>query len=408
MNRPLSSCLLILLLAIGSLPICFGQGSLTPPGPPGPTMKSLAEVEPRVAINDTNTPGDGTALFKITQPGSYYLTGNITGVEAKVGIAISVGGEGPGVTLDLMGFEVTGVPGSRTGIAVVGGNARNVSIRNGTVRAWGSHGIDISNSRNNQVTDVRVEGNSGRGIWSGAQSNITGCSVDANGSDGIRVGPGSTVSRCTASNNADDGIVAQFDCAVSGCAAGSNTGRGIVGDQGTSIVNSAASSNGSHGIAAVNVTNCASRFNDGNGINSSGTVSGCLVAANKVHGISASGGVVTGCQVSVNSEDGIRISSNVIATSNSCVSNGISSTTGAGIRATGNYNRIENNTTNSNDHGIVLDGTVSGNMVVRNYARGNSTANYTNPSGGNFIGTLTGTSAAMNASENSLLNISFP
>src|SRR5678815_4185257 len=86
----------------------LSQGLLTPPGTPAPTMKTLDQVEPRVAINATNTPGDTDSLFKITQPGSYYLTGNITGVAGKHGIAIAASG----VTVDLNGFDVAGVPGS--------------------------------------------------------------------------------------------------------------------------------------------------------------------------------------------------------------------------------------------------------------------------------------------------------
>ncbi|HVZ93498.1 MAG TPA: hypothetical protein VG797_03210 [Phycisphaerales bacterium] len=64
-------------------------GPLTPPaGPVAPTTGP----EPRVAINAANTPGDADAtpsMFKITQPGSYYLTGNITGTSGKAGIEVA-------------------------------------------------------------------------------------------------------------------------------------------------------------------------------------------------------------------------------------------------------------------------------------------------------------------------------
>src|SRR4051794_28495446 len=90
------------------------QGSLTPPGAPAPTMKTLDQLEPRVPVSATTTPGDATSVFKITQPGSYYLTGNITGASGKHGTFIAAGN----VTLDLMGFELVGVAGSLDGIHV--------------------------------------------------------------------------------------------------------------------------------------------------------------------------------------------------------------------------------------------------------------------------------------------------
>ena len=65
-------------------------------------MKTLQQVEPRTPVDATNTPGDGDSSFKITQSGSYYLTGNITGVTGKHGIQI----EASNVTLDLGGFRI--------------------------------------------------------------------------------------------------------------------------------------------------------------------------------------------------------------------------------------------------------------------------------------------------------------
>ena len=63
-------------------------------------MKTLDQVEPRIPINATNTPGDADSVYVITKPRLYYLTGNLQGVRTKHGIKISVGG----VTLDIMGF----------------------------------------------------------------------------------------------------------------------------------------------------------------------------------------------------------------------------------------------------------------------------------------------------------------
>ena len=80
----------------------FAQGELTPADAPAPTMKSLDQVEARVIVNAANTPGDETNTVIISQPGSYYLTGNITGEPDKHGISV----QADDVTLDLNGFAL--------------------------------------------------------------------------------------------------------------------------------------------------------------------------------------------------------------------------------------------------------------------------------------------------------------
>src|SRR5262245_16199985 len=76
-------------------------GDLAPPaGPVAPTMKPLSHVEPRTPITTATTPGDSDALFVISTPGSYYLTGNVAGALGKHGIEVTA----PNVTIDLSGF----------------------------------------------------------------------------------------------------------------------------------------------------------------------------------------------------------------------------------------------------------------------------------------------------------------
>src|SRR5262245_41804718 len=109
---PLSSRVALLALAVAAGAGASLAGPLDPPsGPVAPTMKPLDQVEPRTAINAVNTPGDATAVFRITQPGSYYLTGNVAGVLNRSGIAVSAAD----VTIDLNGFAVLGAPGSLAG-----------------------------------------------------------------------------------------------------------------------------------------------------------------------------------------------------------------------------------------------------------------------------------------------------
>ncbi|MHC4976260.1 MAG: hypothetical protein ACYTF7_06600 [Planctomycetota bacterium] len=60
-------------------------GPLTPPGAPAPTHKTLTEVEPRTAINATNTPAGVFGTYHITSPGSYYLTENSPPISISTG-----------------------------------------------------------------------------------------------------------------------------------------------------------------------------------------------------------------------------------------------------------------------------------------------------------------------------------
>jgi hypothetical protein len=76
------------------------QGPLVPSGPPAPSMKTLAQVEPRTPI--TSLP------FTITNSGSYYLVGNLAGVAGQNGITV----QAHSVTLDLAGFALSGGAGT--------------------------------------------------------------------------------------------------------------------------------------------------------------------------------------------------------------------------------------------------------------------------------------------------------
>lgn len=151
----------------------FAQGLLTPPGPPGPTMKTLQQVEPRTPI--------GSLPFTITESGSYYLTTNLGG-GAGFGLIIS----NSHVTLDLMGFEIAG--GTGVGISVFGARS-NIWIRNGSVRGWDAWGVDADAASNCLLENLRVTEN---GFAAGA--------------GGLRLGSRGIVKNCAASGNAGPGL----------------------------------------------------------------------------------------------------------------------------------------------------------------------------------------------------------
>jgi hypothetical protein len=104
----------------------FGQGALTPPGAPGPTMKTLNQIEPRTGI--TNLP------VMIIQGGSYYLTQSYAQSFAISPIIIATNN----VTLDFCGFTVAqtavnNVAGITVEATGAGALVQNVLIKNGSV-----------------------------------------------------------------------------------------------------------------------------------------------------------------------------------------------------------------------------------------------------------------------------------
>lgn len=360
-----------LILAAGTLVVA---GPLSPgAGPVASTYKTLTEVEPRIAINATNTAGDNDAtpsLFKITQPGSYYLTGNIAGVAGRYGIEIT----SSGVTIDLNGFEATGVPGSLAGVATTVGALRNISVVNGSVRNWGASGVDLfaSLASNCEVSNIRATG-----CGSGAQTG------------GVVVGFRSRVSNCVASANTGRGIAVSTDSVITESTANGNSGNGI--DVGNfSVVNSCtANENGNAGISAggASITNCNATNNVGNGFNngSGGTTTACVANDNGSNGFSVGFGTIANCTARLNTLNGIVVDSGTYVFNNTCSSNGQSSGNGAGILATGNDNRIEGNNCLFADRGIDVNGL--GNVIIRNTASGNMTANWSIEAG-NVLGPI--------------------
>jgi len=193
----------------------LAQGSLTPPpGAPGPSMKTLAQVEPRTPIMDVPC--------TITQPGAYYLTTNL--VTTSSGITISAND----VTVDLMGFSITGDRGIvDNGIFVDGKTnapCRNIVVRNGTIKNFG-YGLWIVNAQNSLFeylmisdsvrTGVLLDGGQG-GDCSG--NRITNCRVSDNGYYGINLFGNyagkcddNSISDCTFRKNSNGGALISAD-----------------------------------------------------------------------------------------------------------------------------------------------------------------------------------------------------
>jgi parallel beta-helix repeat protein len=345
-----------------------------PPGPIAPTAKPLAEVEPRIAINATNTPGDADSLFRITQPGSYYLTGNIIGVASKHGIEIGSGS----VVLDLNGFAVISSGTGLDGVTTDGLPQVSVTVRNGVVSAWGNGGIDLEGT-GHIIEDIHARVNAHEGIVVGVNSLVANCQASGNQNTGIVTGSGGTLSGCAGTQNIGSGIETGPGCTLVACSAALNTEAGINTGSGCSISDCTAYDNSSHGFqtsTSNTVSHCAANSNGSSGIfvGQSSNVLGCTSNGNTTFGIQLSiGGMVVDCYTAFNVVDGILCSNLCTIRGNSCSTNG-SGGDGAGIHVTGGDNHVEGNTCKGADRGIDVDG--AGNIIIRNTCSSN-TINWT-------------------------------
>lgn len=275
------------------------QGPLAPPpGPPAPVMKSLDEIEPRKPIS--------TVPFTLSQPGSYYLTTNLT-VGTGEAIAITSGN----VTLDLNGFTIQSTAASANGYGIrINGGLQNITIANGFIRGGvtnnGSgvfggggfaHGIysTAGTPVNVLVSRVSVSGCLTHGIvLSGLESTVVeSCTVRTVGGIGIRA---SVVRQAAAY---DTGGVAVAGDVVSDCVGSSATNSSGI-SAGTAL-NSRGYSVGGDGVSALSASTCQGYTTTGRGIfastaqncygNSSGSGYGIYASRIAVgcHGHSVSG-----------------------------------------------------------------------------------------------------------------------
>lgn len=159
-------------------------------------------------------PGDGPGFpVEIAQPGSYRLTGSLHVPDENTTAVLLQSGD---VSIDLNGFAIQGVTsctrlggilscspvGTGVGIANTNSLHQSFTVRNGTVRGMGRHGISFAGPAG-VVEAVTAESNGGTGVlfFSGRATRII---ARLNGLGGIiQNGNGgtATVDGCTAVDN---------------------------------------------------------------------------------------------------------------------------------------------------------------------------------------------------------------
>lgn len=398
-------CFARFVCALILVPSGFAQGPLIPPGAPAPTMKTLDQIEPRIPIS--------SLPFAITQPGSYYLVTNLTGVANQDGITIAASN----VTIDLNGFEIRGVAGASDtdGITLGSEDCDNITLRNGSIRGWNAYGanLDFGNSgRGRIIEDVRFVGNYGlSALRVGSGAVVRGC-VAVSNETGIVAGDGSVLEDCVAQHNSESGISVGNGSVVRGCSARSNGGAGFF--TGTvAMEDCAAVDNGHNGFYIANrdssMRNCVASGNDMNGVYApfSGiNIHDSTFGNSGVHGIDlgqAQGGMITGCSVNDNGDRGISAGPDASIEASSVFNNG-SNGIQAGDRSVVTSCRVDNSGANgilvglasrvtdcsvwSNKvDGIVLtgDGVIANNQAAYNVFAGIRTSSSKNAVHGNVL-----------------------
>ncbi len=180
MKRKLSLVFLLGAVLLG--PAALADGDFYPGGPLGIRITSLP--------------------FTISNPGSYYLGSNLS-YSGGHGITIA----SDHVTLDLMGFTLTG-PGS-TYYAISMTGRQNVEIRNGTLSGW-QIGIreGYSTGTGHRVINIRAEGNETGVFLGGSGHLIKGCQASGGATSvrGFYIDSKGIISGCRTNNFASVGI----------------------------------------------------------------------------------------------------------------------------------------------------------------------------------------------------------
>jgi parallel beta-helix repeat protein len=406
-------------------------GPLNPPaGPVNSTYKTLQQVEPRRPIS---------GAIAINEPGSYYLTQNISSPGSIDTITVLA----DNVTIDLNGFTISG---GRTGVNVsLFLPFNSVTIMNGTIAATSGSGIfagafddipfglTIRNVKVINPTDLGIDTGRGSiiencyvrggaiGIRAGFSSRVSGCTVEFARDAAFSISGGSTITDCLAvgvdnGNNAGDGFLIGAGSTARGLTSRSNAGFGAKFDNECTISDSTFSNNGNAGVrlsAYCRLASSTISTNRNSGVFMDTVVGGvgslvehCNISGNVPVGIvsfALGSHTIRDNTITRNADFGVRVDDNCQILNNRIAENGDASTD-AGVFITGDGNLVQGNFFSLNvGAGVELFNTSSANLVLANTFRFNSVRT---AGTGHIIAPIVNAASAVTGS-NPFVNISY-
>jgi hypothetical protein len=343
---------LTILLAAAGLASTSLAGPLDPPaGPVGSTMKTLVEVEPRTAITAANTPGNAIAMFVISQPGSYYLTGNISADAGKACILVAT----THATIDLNGFALGTLA---DGIVIA--TDCTFTIKNGVITGGAGSGIkSLTDQATGTIEDVTVQWFSG---------------------SGFALGTGATIRRCTARHCDQPGYFVGANAVLDDCIASQNTANGFQMGPFSKATDCTAewSANGFQADISCKFRDCRATQNDDSGfLATESKFESCESLSNGLRGYDiGSGSTVINCSARHNLTQGLRAVDHNTITGCQFRDNNAGPNNFAGLWLAGSFNRVDRCESSTNGYGFYINGGTTQNVIVRSRASANPAANF--------------------------------
>jgi hypothetical protein len=271
-------------------------------------VDGVIEINQVSALAGAITPGDGAGFpVTLSQPGSYRLTGNLELPTLAIAAVVVTAAD---VSLDLNGFAILGQNACGSLVFDANGNGidalagPNTSVRNGTIKGMGYHGILgavhvenvriscsyrgllVSAGRRGRIVANTVTDTAEMGIGAASFSELTVVDGNVLERSNISVGKAVVTRNIVNSGSGQTGITAN------GVIANNVVSSGFVGittSGNSTVIGNSVLSTGSVGISAGNSSTVKDNTVTGSGGNGISCGSGCTIVGNTSRGNSGFG-----------------------------------------------------------------------------------------------------------------------